>query len=55
VPLLTALAVGVVLIWGIFDPIGFAVGGVLTFIALAAWGWPEKPKPNTHEVVEVPK
>ena len=55
VPLLTALAVGVGLISGIFDPMGFAIGGALTLIALAAWGWPQKTKPNTHEIVEVPK
>ena len=55
VPLLAALATGVTLIWGIFDPIGFAVGGALTFVALVAWGWPQKTKPNTHEIVEVPK
>jgi hypothetical protein len=55
VPLLAALATGVTLIWGIFDPIGFAIGGALTFIALAAWGWPQRTKPNTHEIVEVPK
>ena len=55
VPLLAALATGVTLIWGIFDPIGFAVGGALAFAALAAWGWPQRTKPNTHEIVEVPK
>jgi hypothetical protein len=31
------------------------VGGALSFIALAAWGWPQKTKPNTHEIVEVPQ
>jgi cytochrome c oxidase subunit I+III len=54
-PLLTALGVGLTLIWGIFDPIGFAVGGAVTAVALIAWGWPKKPKPNTHEIVEVPE
>jgi cytochrome c oxidase subunit 1 len=54
-PLLAALGVGVTLIWGIFDPIAFVVGPALTFIPLAAWGWPKKTKPNTHEIVEVPE
>jgi cytochrome c oxidase subunit 1 len=54
-PLLTALGVGLTLIWGIFDPIAFAVGPALTFLPLAAWGWPKKTKPNTHEIAEIPE
>jgi cytochrome c oxidase subunit I+III len=54
-PLLAALGVGLTLIWGIFDPIAFAVGPVITFVPLVAWGWPRKTKPNTHEMVEVPE
>jgi len=54
-PLLAAIAVGITLIWGIFDPIAFAVGGVLTFFALVAWGWPRREKPNTREIVETPQ
>jgi branched-subunit amino acid ABC-type transport system permease component len=53
--LLTALATAVTLIFGIFDPIGFAVGAVLAVPALIAWGWPKKEKPGTHEIIEVPK
>ena len=53
VPLLAALAVGVTLVAGIFDPMGFVVGGVLSLAALIAWGWPQKTKPNTREIVEV--
>jgi cytochrome c oxidase subunit 1 len=54
-PLLAAIAVGITLIWGIFDPIAFAVGGVLTFAALIAWGWPRPEKPNSREIMEVPQ
>jgi cytochrome c oxidase subunit 1 len=54
-PLLAALAVGVTLIAGIFDPMGFVVGGVLTLFALIAWGWPKQTKPNTHEIAELPQ
>jgi cytochrome c oxidase subunit I+III len=54
-PLLSAIGVGITLIWGIFDPIAFVVGPALTFLPLVAWGWPKKPKPNTHEIVEVPE
>jgi len=54
-PLLAALATGVTLIGGIFDPMGFVVGGVLGFFALIAWGWPRPEKPGTHEIVELPK
>ena len=54
-PLLTALGVGLTLIWGIFDPIAFVVGPALTFLPLAAWGWPKKTKPNTHEIAEIPE
>jgi cytochrome c oxidase subunit I+III len=54
-PLIAALGVGLTLIWGIFDPIAFVVGPALTAIPLIAWGWPKKPKPHTHEIVEVPE
>jgi cytochrome c oxidase subunit 1 len=54
-PFLAALATGVTLIGGIFDPRGFLVGGVLAFFALVAWGWPRPEKPGTHEIVEAPK
>jgi cytochrome c oxidase subunit 1 len=54
-PFLTALGVGLTLIWGIFDPIGFAVGAAVTGVMLIAWGWPKKTKPDTHEIAEVPQ
>jgi heme/copper-type cytochrome/quinol oxidase subunit 1 len=54
-PLLTALAVGLTFIFGIFDPIGFVVGGVVTFFALVAWGWPRKKQLESHDIVEVPQ
>jgi cytochrome c oxidase subunit I+III len=54
-PLLAAIGVGVTLIWGIFDPIAFVVGGVLTFAALIAWGWPRPEKPNSREIMETPQ
>jgi cytochrome c oxidase subunit 1 len=54
-PLLAALATGVTLISGIFDPMGFVIGGALVLPALIAWGWPRREKPGTHEIVEVPK
>jgi cytochrome c oxidase subunit 1 len=54
-PFLTALAVGLTLIFGIFDPIGFVVGGVAAFFALVAWGWPRKEKAHSHDIVEVPQ
>jgi cytochrome c oxidase subunit I+III len=55
IPLLAAIAVGITLIWGIFDPIGFAVGSVIAFPILIVWGWPKETKPNTHEIAEVPQ
>jgi cytochrome c oxidase subunit I+III len=55
VPLLAAMATGVGLVAGIFDPMGFVVGGALLLAALARWGWPPREKPGTHEIVEVPK
>ncbi|HUQ80536.1 MAG TPA: cbb3-type cytochrome c oxidase subunit I, partial [Gemmatimonadaceae bacterium] len=54
-PLLTALGVGLTLVWGIFDPIAFLVGPVITFVPLVAWGWPKKSQRETHEIVEVPE
>ena len=54
-PLLAALGVGLTLIWGIFQPYAFVVGPALTFIPLVAWGWPRKPKPDTHEIMETPE
>jgi hypothetical protein len=55
IPFLAAVAVGITLIWGIFDPIGFAVGSAIAFPVLIAWGWPKKTKPDTHEIAEVPQ
>jgi cytochrome c oxidase subunit 1 len=54
-PLLSAIGVGVTLIWGIFDPIAFVIGPVLTLGPLIRWGWPKPTKPHTHEIVEVPE
>jgi len=41
IPLLTALAVGVGLIAGIFTPWGFVIGAALVLPCLVAWFWPK--------------
>ena len=41
IPLLTALAVGVGVISGIFTPWGFVVGAVLVLPCMVAWFWPK--------------
>ena len=43
VPLLTALATGVMFIGAIFTPWGIVVGGVLVAVVLLAWAWPVPP------------
>jgi hypothetical protein len=39
-PLFAALAVGVLFIVSIFNPIGTIIGTVLAAIAFLGWGWP---------------
>jgi cytochrome c oxidase subunit 1 len=41
-PLLAALAVGVLFIVSIFNPIGTVIGTVLAAIAFLGWGWPTR-------------
>ena len=55
-PLLTALAVGVTFIAGIFTPWGFVYGPALVFLGLLVWFWPRpKPADALLETVEVPR
>ncbi|HTL33566.1 MAG TPA: cytochrome c oxidase subunit I [Kofleriaceae bacterium] len=50
IPVLAALATGVMFITAIFTPWGFVVGGVLTGITLVAWAWPKPP--HREEIME---
>jgi cytochrome c oxidase subunit I+III len=51
VPLLAAIAVGVMFIASIFTPWGFVAGTALLLPALVAWGWPpfRQEKQESHE------
>ncbi len=40
-PFLAALATGVTFIGGMFTPWGFVAGGVLGFVAVTKWFWPD--------------
>ena len=50
-PLLTALAVGVLFIVSIFNPLGTLIGTGLALIAFLGWGWPTREELEQEPVL----